>query len=152
MGRVLAVLPEEVRRLKTLGLLINPIAGMGGSVGLKGTDGMYQEAVRRGAERKANARAAAALEALHAADPKETLLEINTGAMSRGYRSVPYPALFLLREWRDMGGRIILTADAHSAAAVVYGYAQAAALAQAAGFDRSTLLTRRGREERPLDI
>ena len=64
MGRVLAVLPEEVRRLKTLGLLINPIAGMGGSVGLKGTDGMYQEAVRRGAERKANARAAAALEAL----------------------------------------------------------------------------------------
>ena len=95
---------------------------------------------------------AAALEALHAAGPKETLLEINTGAMSRGYRSVPYPALFLLREWRDMGGRIILTADAHSAAAVVYGYAQAAALAQAAGFDRSTLLTRRGREERPLDI
>ena len=92
----------------------------------------------------------AALEALRAADPKETLLEINTGAMSRGYRSVPYPALFLLKEWRAMGGTIILTADAHSAGAIVYGYAQASELAQAAGFRRSTLLTGRGREERPL--
>lgn len=95
---------------------------------------------------------AAALEALHAASPGETLLEINTGAVSRGYRSVPYPALFLLREWRDMGGKIILTADAHSAGTIVYGYAQAAELARAAGFQRSTLLTLAGREERPLDI
>lgn len=95
---------------------------------------------------------AAALEALHAADPKDTLLEINTGAMSRGYRSVPYPALFLLKEWRGMGGKIILTADAHSARDIVHGYAQAAELARAAGFRRSALLTLAGREERPLDI
>ena len=95
---------------------------------------------------------AAALEALHAADPAETLLEINTGAMSRGYRSAPYPALFLLKEWRAMGGKVILTADAHSAGAVVYGYAQAAELARAAGFQRSVLLTAGGREERRLEI
>ncbi len=92
----------------------------------------------------------AALDALHAADPRETLLEINTGAMSRGYRKTPYPALFLLREWRDLGGRIILTADAHRAGDIVYGYAQAAELARAAGFSRSTLLTLLGREERVL--
>ena len=95
---------------------------------------------------------AAALGALHGADPKETLLEINTGAMSRGYRSAPYPALFLLREWRAMGGKIILTVDAHSAETVVFGYDQAAELARAAGFRRSTLLTAAGREERPLDL
>lgn len=95
---------------------------------------------------------AAALEALHAADPAETLLEINTGAMFRGYRSVPYPALFLLREWRAMGGSVILTADAHSAGGIVHGYAQAAELARAAGFAHSVLLTLSGREERPLDI
>ena len=95
---------------------------------------------------------AAALGALHGADPKETLLEINTGAMSRGYRSAPYPALFLLREWRAMGGKIILTADAHSAETVVFGYDQAAELARAAGYERSVILTQGGREERPLEF
>ena len=93
---------------------------------------------------------AAALDALHAADPGETLLEINTGAMSRGCRRTPYPALFLLREWRGMGGRIILTADAHSASAIVYGYREAAALAREAGYERSVLLSRAGRTECPL--
>ena len=86
---------------------------------------------------------AAALEALHAADPQATLLEINTGAISRGYRDTPYPAQFLLREWRNLGGRIILTADAHAAAHLLSGYEQAR-WAQAAGFDTAVLLTTAG--------
>ncbi|MDD3346221.1 histidinol-phosphatase HisJ family protein [Oscillibacter sp.] len=93
---------------------------------------------------------AAALAALHAADPRETLLEINTGGVARGYRETPYPALFLLREWRAMGGRIILTADAHSADTLTFGYAQASALAVQAGFCTSTLLTLSGCVDCPL--
>ena len=79
-----------------------------------------------------------------------SLLEINTGGVSRGYRTTPYPALFLLREWKAMGGRIILTSDSHSASTIVSGYGQAAELARAAGFERSSILTRSGPVECPL--
>lgn len=48
-----------------LGFLVNPIAGMGGRVGLKGTDGeAYKEALKRGAKPVAPGRAARFLRAL----------------------------------------------------------------------------------------
>ncbi|WP_342679372.1 ATP-NAD kinase family protein [Methanofollis sp. UBA420] len=47
--------------MTTIGLVINPLAGLGGTVGLKGTDGTADEARRRGALPRAHERAVEAL-------------------------------------------------------------------------------------------
>ena len=52
-----------------IGFVMNPIAGMGGRVGLKGTDGKVAEAVERGAEPRAPDRAHRALSRLAAIRP-----------------------------------------------------------------------------------
>lgn len=49
-----------------IGLLVNPIAGLGGQVGLKGTDGVVEQALERGATPKALNRASMFLHALEA--------------------------------------------------------------------------------------
>lgn len=55
--------------MDSIGVVVNPIAGMGGRVGLKGTDGMAEEARRRGATPRAPDRAREALEALSSRQP-----------------------------------------------------------------------------------
>ena len=40
--------------------------------------------------------------------------EINTGAISRGYRTEPYPSDELIRYIRKQGGKFILSSDAHA--------------------------------------
>ena len=47
--------------MRRIGLVVNPIAGMGGRVGLKGTDNKVEEARRRGAEPRSPSRAQEAL-------------------------------------------------------------------------------------------
>jgi NAD+ kinase len=49
--------------MRRIGVVVNPIAGMGGRVGLKGTDGKVDEARARGAEPRAPGRAIEALDA-----------------------------------------------------------------------------------------
>jgi NAD+ kinase len=54
--------------MRRIGVVVNPIAGMGGRVGLKGTDGKVAEARERGAEPRAPDRAREALDELAATD------------------------------------------------------------------------------------
>lgn len=51
-------------RVGKIGFLVNPVAGMGGAVGLKGTDGLAKEARARGARPQAAERARACLRKL----------------------------------------------------------------------------------------
>jgi len=68
-----------------VGFVMNPVAGMGGRVGLKGTDGKVAEAVARGAEPRAPDRARRALERLAAVVPETT---VSTAADPMGERLV----------------------------------------------------------------
>ena len=95
---------------------------------------------------------AAALEALDALLRKDVFFEINTGAMSRGYRSTPYPSPFLLETIRRRGGRILITGDSHSAASILTGYPQAVRLARDCGFTTCMYRTAKGFAEGPLPL
>ena len=64
-----------------LGLIINPLAGLGGSVGLKGSDGVAVQALALGAEPRAAARTRIALECLL---PQAARLEFATFAGAMG--------------------------------------------------------------------
>jgi len=81
---------------------------------------------------------------------QEAVFEINTGAMSRGYRSAPYPSLDILRRIKEKGGRIILGSDCHSKAALCYGFELASALSKSAGFESRCVLTPQGMKELAL--
>jgi len=50
--------------MRRLGLIVNPLAGLGGTVALSGSDGMANESLRRGAVPRAAARAVEALAAI----------------------------------------------------------------------------------------
>lgn len=67
--------------MKKIGLIINPVAGMGGSVGLKGTDHVVEEALRRGAVPGSEKRAETALRELL---PYKDELLVCTGAGHMG--------------------------------------------------------------------
>lgn len=48
--------------------------------------------------------------------------EINTGAISRGWRTAPYPHEDVIRYLRARGGRFVLNSDSHSAQTVAFQF------------------------------
>ena len=50
------------------------------------------------------------------------LFEINTGAMSRGWKSVPYPREEMRAYIRARGGKFLLSSDSHSKETLLYGF------------------------------
>ena len=50
--------------------------------------------------------------------------EVNTGAISRGYRTHPYPSRAMLEYIAEKGGSVILSGDTHSAETLCYQFAK----------------------------
>lgn len=72
------------------------------------------------------------------------ILEVNTGAISRGYRSIPYPADFLLKCAYDLNADIILSSDSHNKDTVCYFFEESVNLLKRIGFKHITKLTKEG--------
>lgn len=85
-----------------------------------------------------------ALAAMRRLNQEGLPFEINTGVLSRGYRSEPYPSACLLRELRIMGGRIMINSDSHSPNTIGFGFARARRLAMECGFETMWVLDPKG--------
>lgn len=64
----------------------------------------------------------AALSALDELLEAKQVFEVNTGAMSRGYKDAPYPDRWILEEIKKRDGRVLITSDCHHADNLDYGY------------------------------
>ncbi len=71
-------------------------------------------------------------------------LEINTGAISRGWRTAPYPFPDVLRYWHKLGGEVVINSDSHHKDTLQYAFDEALSLAKAAGFSRLGFTDRHG--------
>lgn len=72
---------------------------------------------------------------------KEGLIfEVNTGAISRGYRTSPYPAANLLVKLKEAGAPITLSSDCHSAEHLDCHFTEAKAMLYDIGFREITVL------------
>lgn len=87
---------------------------------------------------------AVAREALAEAVKHVPLFEINMGAIIRGLKTLPYPTPTLLSELSRLGGKIILSSDAHHAEKLAFEFAKTLHLAQSAGFTKVSRLTPNG--------
>lgn len=70
--------------------------------------------------------------------------EINTGAISRGYRLTPYPHEKLLKRIKEKGGKIVFSSDCHNKDYLDCGFEFAENLAKSIGFNEHYVVTKNG--------
>ena len=85
-----------------------------------------------------------ATEALDAAMAICPVLEVNTGAISRKKRDLPYPADFLLRRICEKGGEVILSSDTHAADTIDCFFPQSVDILRGVGFDHILSMDKNG--------
>lgn len=92
-----------------------------------------------------------ALEVMEQLVKRGLIFEINTGAISRGWRTEPYPDMALLKALHDMDGRIMINSDSHHRDTVAYRFDLAAKRAMEAGFRSAVVLTETGFSETDIE-
>lgn len=91
-----------------------------------------------------------AVEAAEALAGKIPFFEINTGAISRGYRTTPYPTVYLLKELKRLGYGAVISSDCHNRNDLDCYYKEAEELLLSCGFREQYILTDNGFVSSPL--
>lgn len=87
---------------------------------------------------------AVAREALAETVQHVPLFEINMGAIIRGLKTQPYPNPLFLDDLLRLGGKVILSSDAHHAEKLAYRFTDMLKLLQDVGFTKISRLTENG--------
>ena len=86
----------------------------------------------------------AAFGAIHALKGKIPFFEVNTGAISRGYRTTPYTTIPILKEFRRLGYGAMISSDCHDARHLKTGFDMARQMLIEAGYTEKYILTENG--------
>lgn len=86
----------------------------------------------------------AAFEAAEALSGKIPFFEVNTGAISRGYRTSPYPTVPIMKELKRLGFGAVITSDCHNKETIDCAFDLAAELLKECGFEEKYILTGSG--------
>lgn len=70
----------------------------------------------------------------------DSLFEVNTGAMARGYRKTPYPYENLLYIIKKNDGKIILNSDCHDCEQLDFGFSDVKAMLKDIGFSYTYIM------------
>ncbi len=85
-----------------------------------------------------------ALETIHTISKKLNVFEVNTGVISRGYRTTPYPSPVILKEINAIGGHVIITSDCHNMEFLNFKYDLAIEIIKSCGFKEIYVMTDNG--------
>ena len=83
-------------------------------------------------------------EAIHALKGKIPFFEVNTGAISRGYKNSPYPQMEFLKEFKRLGFGVLISSDCHDQSYLDCFYDEAKEMIASAGFRSRWVLTDNG--------
>lgn len=70
----------------------------------------------------------------------DTIVEINTGGIARGYLTEPYPSRWILENCYDMGIHIMLNSDCHHPENIDFHYNESYAMLRDIGFKKQRIL------------
>lgn len=91
-----------------------------------------------------------AINALETVASKDKIFEINTGAISRGFKHTVYPQNFLIKRMKEINAKVIISADSHQKDTLTCHFEETEELLKSFGFKTQMMLTDSGFVETAL--